>query len=323
MAEQMNAAVVTSFDAAPTYQAFAMPTPSEADQQLVELVAVGLHPRVRSGAAGNHYASTGTLPMIPGIDGVGRRRDGRLIYFVAVDDALGTMAELAIADDRRSIELPDGIDATAVAAAMNPAMSSWVALRRRVPLQAGQRVLVLAATGGAGMMAVQVAKRLGAGEVIAAGRDADRLAALSGLGADQLVQLTSDADATDEALAEVAAEVDVVIDYLWGEPAKRAMMALLTRRTDRSRALDWIQIGAVAGPELVLPSSALRSANLRLQGVGQGALSGGGYVAELPSLIEEIASGTLAIETHTARLSEVEQAWTEPGDPGIRTVFLP
>ena len=46
---------------------------------------------------------------------------------------------------------------------MNPAMSSWVALRRRVQLTPGQSVLVLGATGNAGTMAVQVARRLGAG----------------------------------------------------------------------------------------------------------------------------------------------------------------
>ena len=88
--------------------------------------------------------------MIPGIDGVGRLPDGRRIYFVADDDVLGTMAEKAVVDPRRAIELPDGVDVAKVAAAMNPAMSSWVALRRRVPIQPGQSVLVLGATGNAG-----------------------------------------------------------------------------------------------------------------------------------------------------------------------------
>jgi len=51
---------------------------------------------------------------------------------------------------------------------MNPAMSSWIAPRQRVRFQAGQDVLVLGATGNAGQLAVQVAKLLGAGQVIAA-----------------------------------------------------------------------------------------------------------------------------------------------------------
>jgi NADPH:quinone reductase-like Zn-dependent oxidoreductase len=67
-------------------------------------------------------------------------------------------------------------------------MSAWGALRRRVPIEAGQSVLVLGATGNAGTMAVQVAKRLGAGRVVGAGRDATRLAALTSVGADVVVQ---------------------------------------------------------------------------------------------------------------------------------------
>ena len=99
--------------------------------------------------------------MIPGIDGVGRRPAGKNIFFVSDDDVLGTMADKAMVDMRRSIELPDEVDVAQVAAALNPAMSSWVALRRRVPIESGQSVLVLGATGNAGTMAVQIAKRLG------------------------------------------------------------------------------------------------------------------------------------------------------------------
>ena len=78
-----------------------------------------------------------------------------------------------------------------IAAAMNPAMSSWLALRRRIELRAGAEVLVLGATGNAGRMAVQIAKLLGAGRVIAAGRDEARLAELPGSGADRTVSLAA------------------------------------------------------------------------------------------------------------------------------------
>ena len=98
---KMNAAVVTSFDEPPHYQQFDVPQPP-GDEILVDVLAVGLHPRVRSGAGGAHYTSTGTLPMIPGIDGVGRRPDGKRIYFVADDDVIGTMADKAVVDLRRA-----------------------------------------------------------------------------------------------------------------------------------------------------------------------------------------------------------------------------
>jgi len=158
---------------------------------------------------------------------------------------------------------------------------------------------------------------------VGAGRDADRLNALTRVGADDIVQLTDDADATAVELAAAAADVDIVIDYVWSEPAERAMMALLTARSDRSRALNWIQIGAMAGPTLSLPSVALRSANLRIQGNGQGAVSTQGYLAELPGLIDEIGAGGLEITARPVPLHDIEAAWATPDRPGQRTVIVP
>jgi NADPH:quinone reductase-like Zn-dependent oxidoreductase len=321
--EQMNAAVVTSFGEPPHYRQFEVPQPTTGTEFLVDVLAVGLHPRTRTGAAGAHYTSTGKLPMVPGVDGVGKRPDGKKIYFVADDHSLGTMADKAVVDIRRSIELPDDVDVVKVAAALNPAMSAWVALRRRVPIEPGQSVLVLGATGNAGTMAVQVAKRLGAGRVVGAGRDFTRLNALSSLGADEVVLLNNDAEETARALGAAAAEVDIVIDYLWGKPAQQTIVALLARRSDRSRAMNWIQIGSMAGPTIELPSVALRSANFRLQGNGQGAVSTEVYLAELPSLVEEIDAGTIAVKANSRPLADVEKIWAQPDAPGERTVLVP
>ena len=319
----MHAAVVRSFDHPPRYEDYPTPTPAGPDERLVDVLAAGLHPRVRSGAAGRHYTSTRTLPMIPGIDGVGRLPDGGLVYFAVPDDVWGSMAGQAVVDARRTVPLPDGADVAKIAAAMNPAMSAWVALRRRVPLRSGQSVLVLGATGNAGTMAVQVARRLGAGRVVGAGRNPERLAALTAAGADEAVALDDDAEATAARLADAAAETDIVIDYLWGAPAAAGMMALLTARADRSRAMDWIQIGAIAGPSIELPSAALRSANLRIVGCGQGSVSPPAYLAELPSLVAEIDAGTIAVSPRPVPLADVEAAWTAPDVPGQRTVIIP
>ncbi len=146
---------------------------------------------------------------------------------------------------------------------------------------------------------------------------------MTSIGADAIVALTDDTDMTATALAGAAADVDIVIDYLWGAPAAAAMMALLRGRADRSRELNWIQIGSMAGPTIDLPSVALRSANLRIQGNGQGAVSARAYLAELPSLIDEIDAGTIAVGTRTAALADVESVWTAPDAPGIRTVLVP
>lgn len=317
-----TAAIVTDFARPPAYGEFEIPEPQDGEE-LVDVLAAGLHPRVRSGASGTHYTSTGRLPLIPGIDGVGRRADGSLVYFALDDDRFGSMAARAVIDPRRVVPLPDGADVVRIAAAMNPAMSSWVALRRRIELAPGAAVLVLGATGNAGSMAVQIARLLGAGSVIAAGRDAQRLARLKGLGADLTIPLTDDPAATSAALADAAADVDVVLDYLWGAPTERAIPALLTARTDRSRPIDWVEIGSVAGPDISLPSAALRSAHLRLIGSGQGSIGGREYLAELPSLVDAIDEGRIDVTARTAQLTDIESVWNEPEEPGARTVVIP
>ncbi|MEV6901723.1 zinc-binding alcohol dehydrogenase family protein [Amycolatopsis sp. NPDC051372] len=310
----MYAAVVRSFERPPRYEEFDTPE-AAGGHLLAEVLAAGLHPRVRSGAGGTHYTSDGRLPMVPGVDGVGRLPDGRRVYFVAGDDVPGTMAERAVVDPRRAVELPAGADAVVVAAAMNPAMSSWVALRRRVDFEPGQSVLVLGATGNAGRLAVEVARHLGAGEVIAVGRDPRRLELLTSLGATHVVA-TAEAD-------KLAADVDVVLDYTWGAPAELAMRALVTHRAERSKPLAWVQIGSPAGADVTLPSALLRAANLRIMGSGQGSLTAAGIVAELPSLLDELAAGTFTTAARAVPLADVESAWTAPSDPGERMVFTP
>jgi NADPH:quinone reductase-like Zn-dependent oxidoreductase len=71
----MHAAIVRSFDAAPSYSAFDEPVPGE-QEALVTVTAAGLHPIVKALAKGTHYGSTRVLPFIPGVDGVGRLEDG-------------------------------------------------------------------------------------------------------------------------------------------------------------------------------------------------------------------------------------------------------
>ncbi|MDT5274030.1 MAG: hypothetical protein QOG95_962 [Mycobacterium sp.] len=313
----MYAAVVTSFDTPPSYQEFPSPTPHGYDEVLVDVVASGLHRRVRSQADGSHYTSTGQLPLVPGVDGVARMPDGTLRYFALGDTTSGAMADQTVIDLRQSFVLPEGTDPVLVAAAMNPALSSWVALRRRIDFQAGQTVLVLGATGSSGQMGVQIAKRLGAGHVIAAGRNPQRLAELPELGADTVVRLGG-----TPGLGEVAAEVDVVIDYLWGQATVDAMTAIATNRIDDARPLTWIAIGSVAGPTSAIPSAALRALRLQIVGSGQGSVSTVGILAELPALVDEIATGALRIDVRAVPLADVTGAW-QATESDARVVLTP
>jgi NADPH:quinone reductase-like Zn-dependent oxidoreductase len=305
----MHAAVVTSFDTPPAYAEFPTPTPQTADEVLIDVIASGLHPRVRSQADGSHYTSSGDLPLVPGIDGVGRAPDGTLRYFHLSDTSAGAMAEQTVIDLRRSIVLPDDADPVLVAAAMNPAMSSWVALRRRINFEPGQTVLILGATGSSGRMAVQIAKRLGAGHIIGAGRSAARLSDLSELGADSTVQL-DDATAVSD-LARAARDVDVVIDYLWGPITAGVMAGIAGNRSDPGHPLSWIEIGSVGGPSAEIASAALRAVRMQIVGSGQGSVPTRDIVVELPALATEITSGALRIDARAVPLTDIEAAWND------------
>jgi NADPH:quinone reductase-like Zn-dependent oxidoreductase len=316
----MHAAVVTTFDAVPEHQEFPTPPPGPG-QELITVLASALHPRVRSQADGSHYTSTAGLPLIPGIDGVGRTEQGELRYFVLPDTTLGAMAEQTLIDPRRSVVLPSGVDPVLIAAAMNPAMSSWIALRRRIDFTPGSRVLIMGATGNAGRMAVQIAKRLGASHVTAAGRNPAVLAKLPALGADVVIDLGRDEPLVSTDLSAAGTDVDVVLDYLWGDWTATALTAIVPAREDDSRPLTWIQIGSVTGLESSIPSAALRACNLRIIGSGQGSVAPRDILAELPGLATEVSSGAYDIAVRAVPLRDVTAAWTERTDD--RIVFTP
>ncbi|WP_328475378.1 zinc-binding alcohol dehydrogenase family protein [Actinoplanes sp. NBC_00393] len=308
----MRAAVLSASDTPPVYTDHPEPAATGDNEMVVQVLAAGLHHLTRAKANGSHYSSTGAFPLVPGADGVVRDPAGRLRYAVLDDTTFGTFAERTVIDVRRSVVLPEGTDPVRIAAAMNPGMSSWVALRRRAEFTTGQRVLVIGATGNAGRMAVQVAKLFGAAHVIAAGRDAARLAALPALGADETCTF-------DE--IERAADVDVVLDYVWGEPAAAAMIPMLTARADRAAPLTWIQIGSMGGATAPVPSIALRSARLQIVGSGIGSVPARDFLAELPELAAAVTDGSLDVRAEAVPLTDVTRAWT--GGTGDRIVLVP
>jgi NADPH:quinone reductase-like Zn-dependent oxidoreductase len=310
----MKAAVVSAFDRAPRYEDFPDPVATQGAELVVDVVAAALHPRVRSQANGSHYTSTGELPLVPGIDAVVRNAKGDLYYALLDDTTLGTMAQRTIIEKDRSIPLPKDADPVAVAAAINPVMSSWVALRHRIHFKRGSHVLILGATGSAGRMAVQVARRFGAKEVIGAGRNPRRLSGLTALGADRVLTLDQ---------LGLASHVDIVIDYVWGPSSAKGRVDLLTHRSERGKDLTWIQIGSIAGPSAEIFSAALRSTRTQIVGSGIGSVAGHDFRKEIPKIAKAVTAGEFDVCTQTIPLTDVETAWTEPQDDNKRVVFLP
>src|SRR5882757_2717524 len=320
----MNAAIVESFAKAPRYGWFADPV-AEAGEVLVEVEAAGLHPIVKALANGTHYGSTGALPFIPGVDGVGRLEDGTRVYFGVSRPPFGTFAERAVTNTALSVRLPDGLDSLTAAGIANPGMSSWVALTVRARFHAGESVLILGATGSAGQLAIQIAKRLGARRVVAAGRDPVALATAIELGADAAISLEQSHDALVAAFRSEIAEhgVDVVLDYLWGEPAECCLAAIGQKGLSHAaRRILFVQIGQSAGATITLLAATLRSSGLELLGSGFGSASMEEIFRALAEFFVEATKAPFVAKIQPAALRDVESLWNAP-ERGGRLVFQP
>lgn len=328
----MNAAVVQSFNAPPVYTPFADPIPNpDAGEALVTVRAAALHRIVKSLANGTHYGSTGVLPFVPGVDGVGLLQApfghlsaGTRVYFGAARPPFGTFAQQSLAVGSMLIPLPDPLDDATAAAIANPAMSSAVALQRG-RFVTGESVLILGATGVAGQLAVQIAKSRGARRVIALGRNPQALAELSALGADATLSLDQSPDSLIAALRhEITTQgIDVVLDYLWGAPAEALLAAIAQKGLDHAaHRIRYVQIGSSAGASISLNAATLRSSGLELLGSGFGSASLDQIRQAVADFFAAIAINPVEFTYKTAPLSDVTTLWNTD-EKGVRLVFRP
>ncbi len=313
----MKAAVIREAGQSPVYEEFPGPV-AEAGESLVSMRAAALSPLTRGRASGTHYSSSGDFPFVAGVDGVGTTPDGRRVYVVLPRAPYGAMAEQTVVSAAQILPVPDGLADVTAAAIANPGMSSWAALRERARLVAGETVLVNGATGASGRLAVQIAKHLGAGRVIATGRDAAALDALRSLGADDVVRLDDDATALGRRFeGHFATGVDVVVDYLWGASA-RSLLVAAAKAAPALRPVRVVQVGTASGAEIALPGAVLRSSSIVLMGSGIGSVSLERLLAAIGGVFEAAAAGTLRMDATAVPLSEVAAAWSRAGE---RIVF--
>ncbi len=198
-------------------------------------------------------------PYVPGKEGVGRRDDGGLVYFDASVEPYGAFAERTLIEAGSGYPVPSGLDPALAVCLGVAGLAAWLPLEWRGALEPGESVLVLGASGVVGQIAVQAAKLLGAGRVVAAARSEEGLALARELGADATVQLgTADLAA---ALREAAGGdgFDLVHDPLWGEPAQAALSAL--RPFGRL-----VHVGQSAAAEATIASSVVRAKPVDIRG---------------------------------------------------------
>jgi NADPH2:quinone reductase len=321
----MKAAVLRTFGKPPRFEDFPDPKPS-GGEVIVHVKAASLKNIEKMMASGSHYDSHRELPVVCGIDGVGTLDDGTRVFCGGPRPPYGMMAERTVVSRAWCLPIPDAVNDLTAAALPNPALSSWLPLVWRAKLKPGETVLILGTTGVAGKLAVQIAKHLGAGRVVAVGRNRSVLGSLRDLGADVTIPL----DQPDKALIDAFAResdhrpFDVILDYVWGHPTEVLLDALtghnLRGEPTRTRL---VQVGEMAGPSIALSAAALRSSGLELYGGGGGSVPPAAIFEAFPQIWALAASGKLRIDLEQAPLVEVEVAWQRKDLPGRRLVIVP
>jgi NADPH2:quinone reductase len=317
----MRAAVVHELGRPPRCDQFPEPVPGD-DEVVVHVHAASLKPVDKQIASGSHYATPHEGPFICGTDGVGHLGDGQRVFFGGCRPPYGAMAERTVVPKEFVFPVPDDLSDELAASLPNPGVSAWLALTLRAKLAPGEHVLILGATGVTGRLAVTIAKLLGAGRVVAAGRNQAILDSLRSLGADGIIRLDGSAQDLHEAFVREAAPsgFQVVIDYVWGQPTE-AFLSAATGTGFRAigRETRLVQAGESAGPTISLPAAVLRSTALTI--LGTAGIPGPDVLADaLRRVMAHAASGELHVDTTALPLSDVESAW-ERNQPGRRTVI--
>ena len=319
----MDAAVLHALGKAPRCET--LPEPVARDGEvLVHVHAAALKPVDKQLASGSHYASTQDLPCVCGTDGVGHLDDGRRVFFGGTRSPYGAMAERTVVPKAFTFPVPNGVSDEVAAALPNPGVSAWLSLTLRAKLTPGDNVLILGATGVTGKLATRIAKLLGAGRVVAAGRKREVLSTLRELGADAILHLDAPENELSEALVREAgaAGFQVVIDYVWGRPAE-AFLNAVTRKEFAAIGSEtrYVQVGESAGPTISLPAAVLRSIPLTIMGTA-GIPPRDILVNALQQVMARAATGELQIDTVRVPLPEIEDAW-QRDQRGRRFVVIP
>lgn len=319
----MHAAVLHVAGKPPRCEEFPDPTPGDGEV-LIRVSAAAIKPVDKQMAAGTHYASPREFPVVCGMDGVGRLDDGSRVFFGGARRPYGAMAEQTVVRRAQCFSVPNGVDDVTAAAMPNPGVSAWLSLTHGAKLAAGETVLILGATGVTGRLAVQIAKILGAGRVVAAGRNEHALNTLRDLGADATIRLDKPDDELIAAFRGEAGEqrFDVIIDYLWGRPTE----ALLHAITGNEFAIGesetrLVEVGESAGSTITLPAAVLRSTALTIRGTG-GTPSWDILADAFQQVMNSAARGALRIETERVPLAEIEDAWNRDAH-SQRLVVIP
>ena len=293
----------------------------EPSGETIEVLAAPINPIDLSVSRGILATGHPELPYVPGCEAVGRTADGRVVWIYGGSlgrTSQGAIAERAPVGDSHAIEVPEGADPALAAGLGIAGLAGWLPFAWRAPLRGGEDVLVLGATGSVGLVAVQTAKLLGAGRVVAAGRSAAGLERAAEAGADATLRL-------DEHDDLVAAFKDAfggrgpnwVFDPLWGAPAAAAVDAAVPGATI-------VNLGQSAGPTSELASAAVRFKSLSILGHTNFAVPPDELAEHYLRLVGHATAGDIRLDVERVPLDAVADAWSRQAEgAGTKLVVVP
>ena len=219
----MRAIQLTEFGGPETLVVRDVPEPTAREgEQVLRVLAAGVN-YADTHQTEDSYLAKQTLPMIPGGEVVVAGPDGRRLLGLV---GTGGYAERISVDPRRMFVVPDAVgDAEALTTLVQGA-TAWHLLRTSTHLQAGESVVVHAGAGGVGTVAIQLARRWGAGRIIATASSDAKGELCRDLGADVVVDSRSEDLTAALREANHGNKVDVVLEMTGGKVFDQSLAAL-------------------------------------------------------------------------------------------------
>ena len=314
----MRAALISEYGQVPEIAEARLPEAGNG-QVPVEVELAGLNPVDIAIASGKVDAGAPERPYTPGLAGIGRTPDGRRVWFDLPALPVGSFSERCVIDPARAIDVPDGVEPADAIAFGVAGMAAWLALEWRGALKPGETVLVLGAGGTVGQVAVQAAKLLGAGHVVAATRsERGRERALE-LGAEKAV--STDAESAialaDELREATGGGADLVMDGLWGLPAEAALASI-------AFGGRLVQVGNSAGRDAHITAGPLRGGLVSILGYRTFHAPVEVQTEAFTTMCEHASEGRLTIDVEVFPLDRVGEAWQlQQASPGRKLALQP
>ena len=209
----MKAIQITQFGGPDVMNLVDLPDPIPSDgEELIDVSCIGIN-YADTHQTENSYLSKQTLPLIPGLEVVGKTQSGRRVLASATT---GGYAQKALAPKAMCIDIPNGVSDEEAVAMLVQGTTAWHILKTMAHVKPGESVVIQAGAGGVGSLSIQLAKMWGA-KVIAVTSSAVKNKLAISLGADAVVDANSDDLAGAMIAANGGKRVDIVLEMVGGK----------------------------------------------------------------------------------------------------------